>query len=602
MSAAIFNDQKTLAGTKLGISTAKAIALTIMGLGLGAMNIYHMGNAITSKLLTPDSSILLFAMLYFIASCIAFIEVPLTEEVVSQKAKHGGKSTASILGYKLMLTIVACMAVAGGVYSITTDAEKVDSRRTAHDTKNSSFEDLKQGLISDRNAARRQALSFDTDSQRQIETSRANSDYYRALAKLKNQQAGHQVSRPTSAVDTGSLWHWFWAIGFSLLCSIGVIVITAYLAKYHKPLTEIPRVFFRTKENQEWKMDDDDVSVLRAHVDLTGGSSTKAARATIGRPSDVDNATPAGVQNGSDEKPPALGTTRVSGENDVSGRTLNQNTDGMQNGTLSSERYGDLKREILAGKLPPTVRAIKAWLRANNIGTTDKTRSGITDKILVTMKDDGLLILNPEQGKTNKIVAKYVLNPDYQSEQGEGAKTEQGEHPDDAYWEDIIARLDRGEPVESVRGDDGSGKKPKGWYEYEMRQLKKAMESSGSKKVDGGTITWSGPMSAFVPDEIPVADVSGSQKFRHKPVPKWISQATEFEHNNISVFALEIMLTEADEGVYRLAILSPDQSYCLYEMEAEDNTQALETINEKGSKFNQALKAYRRIEKAEQGS
>ena len=28
-----------------------------------------------------------------------------------------------------------------------------------------------------------------------------------------------------------------------------MIVITAYLDKYHKPLTEIPRVFFKVKEN-----------------------------------------------------------------------------------------------------------------------------------------------------------------------------------------------------------------------------------------------------------------------------------------------------------------------------------------------------------------
>jgi len=526
MSAAIFNDQKTLAGTKLGISTAKAIALTIMGLGLGAMNIYHMGNAITSKLLTPDSSILLFAMLYFIASCIAFIEVPLTEEVVSQKAKHGGKSTASILGYKLMLTIVACMAVAGGVYSITTDAEKVDSRRTAHDTKNSSFEDLKQGLISDRNAARRQALSFDTDSQRQIETSRANSDYYRALAKLKNQQAGHQVSRPTSAVDTGSLWHWFWAIGFSLLCSIGVIVITAYLAKYHKPLTEIPRVFFRTKENQEWKMDDDDVSVLRAHVDLTGGSSTKAARATIGRPSDVDNATPAGVQNGSDEKPPALGTTRVSGENDVSGRTLNQNTGDVQNGALSSERYGDLKREILAGKLPPTVRAIKAWLRTHKIGATDKTRSGITDKILVKMKNDGLLILNPEQGKTNKIVAKYVLNPDYRS----------------------------GKVAKSVNADTSKSKQGARDQNFKYFNYGRAIKAG------------------------------------HEPAPEWINNPdTKIEVNEgVPLFTLEA------EEIFRLAILTPDKKFMLYDLGAKNIDEAIRILDGEGHEdYNQAHADYK---------
>ena len=43
MAIALFNDQDVLAGQKLGISTAKAIALMVMACGLGAMNIYHMG-------------------------------------------------------------------------------------------------------------------------------------------------------------------------------------------------------------------------------------------------------------------------------------------------------------------------------------------------------------------------------------------------------------------------------------------------------------------------------------------------------------------------------------------------------------------------------
>ena len=75
-----------------------------------------------------------------------------------------------------------------------TDAKEVDSLRAAHDIQSSSFEDVKQVLISDRNAARQQASLLPTASQRQIETSRANSDYYRELAELKNQYAKHQSS------------------------------------------------------------------------------------------------------------------------------------------------------------------------------------------------------------------------------------------------------------------------------------------------------------------------------------------------------------------------------------------------------------------------
>lgn len=206
MAIAIFNDQDTLAGQKLGISTAKALALTVMACGLAAMNIYHMGNSVTSKLLTTDSSIFAYALLYFIAACIAFMEVPVTEEIVTQSAR--GRSA---IGHKLMLMVIVSMAIAAGLYSITSDAEKREGAVTSYETAEQSYSDLQQALLSDRNIAR---ASAETTAER----SKANADYYRALAALRLEQSGHQSERPTLAVKTDSIFHWIWAIGFSLLC------------------------------------------------------------------------------------------------------------------------------------------------------------------------------------------------------------------------------------------------------------------------------------------------------------------------------------------------------------------------------------------------
>ncbi|MGB1309688.1 MAG: hypothetical protein ACPG47_00725 [Leucothrix sp.] len=404
MAIALFNDQDILAGQKIGISSAKALVLMVMASGLGTMNIYHMGNSITSKLLGPDSNVLLFALLYFIAACIAYIEVPVTEEIVTTEAR-GHRAT----GHRLILAVVACMAMGGGVYSITTDAEESDATRTAHSTAESSFEDLKKGLISDRNLARSNAKTS-------AEKSQANSDYYKALAALKNQLANHQSTRPPQPIETGSFWHWLWACGFSFLCSVGVIVITAYLAKYHKPLTEIPRVFFRVKEEQEWQMNDDDVRVIPAQVDLSNGSSTTAARASLTRPTSSHSKT-------ATENRPELDSANVGavseGVNEASGRPLNNDPERAVNYAYSAGHYEAIKQAIIEREITPAQKPVMRQLIALNVKLSDdaaRTKKAI--EILEDLEDEGVIIDNPKFGQSGgKVVGKYILNPDYPMEE-----------------------------------------------------------------------------------------------------------------------------------------------------------------------------------------
>ena len=394
MAIALFNDQDVLAGQKLGISTAKAITLMIMASGLGAMNIYHMGNSITNKLLSPDSSLLLYTLLYFIAACIAFIEVPVTEEIVTKEAR-GHRAT----GHRIILAVVACMAMGGGVYSITTDAQQSDATRTAHTTNESSFEDLKQGLLSDRNMKRSNATTS-------AERSQINSNYFNALAALKQQQANHQSTRPPEAITTGSLWHWLWACGFSFLCSIGVIVITAYLAKYHKPLTEIPRVFFRVKEDQEWLMIDDDVRVIPAQVDLSNGQSNRSGRAAIAAPSSLAS------QNRPAPDDSTVGAVS-STQNGLGGRSPEV--------AYSVGHYQTIKAGILARDFNPTQAPVKnALIRLNVQFVDDAARQRKAVDILEQLKTETVIINNPDQAKTKQNLAKYVVNPDYPTdEQGD---------------------------------------------------------------------------------------------------------------------------------------------------------------------------------------
>ena len=419
MAIALFNDQDVLAGQKLGISTAKAIALMVMASGLGAMNIYHMGNSITNKLLSPDSSLLLYALLYFIAACIAFIEVPITEEIVTKEAR-GHRA----FGHRIILAVVACMAMGGGVYSITTDAQKTDATRTAHTTHESGFEDLKQSLISDRNAARSKAKNA-------AERSQANSDYFNALATLKKQQANHQSNRPTEAIKTGSFWHWLWACGFSFLCSIGVIVITAYLAKYHKPLTEIPRVFFRVKEDQEWQMNDDDVRVIPAHVDLSNGQSNPSARSAM-------NATPSlANQNRPAPDDSTLGAASV-GHHSVGERSPKV--------AYSAGHYQAIKAGILARDFNPTQAPVKSALVTLKVQfVDDAARQKKAVEILDQLKAETVIIDNPARADTKQNLAKYVVNPDYLTNADEAVEaTIQNDDDEEGIGEfDIVTRCPR---------------------------------------------------------------------------------------------------------------------------------------------------------------
>ena len=259
------------------------------------------------------------------------------------------------------------------------------------------------------------------DPETTAERSKANADYYRALAALRLEQSGHQSERPTLAVKTDSIFHWIWAIGFSLLCSLGVVVITAYLTKYHKPLTEIPRVFFRVREEQNWTMNDDDVRVIPANVDLTGGASTKSARKQLDRPI---SSKPSGTNkyggDATNNHPHGLDSTsgRII---ETSERSLNDtgDTQGKSDKVeYTDKHYQAIKREVIAGSIKPVQKAIKTHLIALQVAFIDDgARQSKAVEILAQLKSESVIIDNPKQGATNKILAQYILNPAYQAEE-----------------------------------------------------------------------------------------------------------------------------------------------------------------------------------------
>lgn len=77
--------------------------------------------------------------------------------------------------------------------------------------------------------------------------------------------------------------------------------------------------------------------------------------------------------------------------------------------TRVSSNYERLKSLILNRDLSVTYRPIKAWMKAENIGKSDKERQALTTEYLEQMYAEKLLSLNPANDGTGIKKAKYIL-------------------------------------------------------------------------------------------------------------------------------------------------------------------------------------------------
>lgn len=430
MSAMSFNDQETFAGHKIGISTGEACFLMVIAFGLTLMNWYHMSNTLNNKLVNPDTSILFVGALYIIAGCIAMLEFPVTKSLVTNYRLNG--LDFAVFVQAVLLLVIVSLAAGGGVYSNLADANKKDIRITAHSTQESSFEDLKRSLISDRNAARAQASRMTDKVSRQMETSRANGDYSRAIAKLKSNQSVHQSSRPASGAKTGSMMHWAITVLISLLCSLGVVFISGFLAVYYKPLVGKPALSLVSKRLQEWILNPEDIKSKQYEIDVMGNGNADYVKIERSGTNQANRTPPPTARNqGSSAaqkhpsqnrpEPVTTGMGATLGNTDSSGiRT--PNNDYSEGGTFRAINAGDVeeaRRAVIAGDLSPTIKPVKLWLlETRQVGISDIERQNHAKKLLDGMFKEGILILNPDQANTKQMLAKYVLASAVKSEEG----------------------------------------------------------------------------------------------------------------------------------------------------------------------------------------
>ena len=421
MSAVSFNDQETFAGHKIGISTAEAYTLMMVAFGLTLMNFYHMGNTLNAKLINEASPFIFEYGLYAIALCLAVLEFPVTKSMVTnyRLLDDGQRMTGAIFMQGLLLAVIIGAAGGGGVYSNMVDADEKDSRITSHKTQGSSFEDLKQVLISERNIKRSEARKLASANDISAGVSKANGEYFRALAALKMKQSGHQLTRPVSGATNGSIAHWVMTILISLLCSLGVVFISGYLAVYHKPLVGKPALSLRSKSQQDWILNKEDIISKKYEIDVLnneGKSYVKMDRSTPLPASQNDSINTKSSETPKNHPPlddSHLGAVLNTSES-VSERSLNDDPERVPKMEYSADHYAAIKAGVIDGTIKPTLKPVKSALVALNIKfVDDAARQKKASSILAQLLEEGVLKANPEFGATGKVVAKYILNADY---------------------------------------------------------------------------------------------------------------------------------------------------------------------------------------------
>ena len=412
MAIAIFDDQQTRKGQKLGISTFEAWGARFVMFCAATLGAYHIGNILTVAALPSDPHIVAVVFVFAVGFGLAYSEAVTSKSVyTNEQPKGAGRDKIGRLKLLLILIVASC---AGG-YSFHINTERDDIKSTSYSTYESSFDDQAAVLLSDRNAARATAKTS-------AERSTINSAYNRGMMDLKREKSKHQATKPVIVGD-GEKWiKTFGYALFSLFCSSMLISFSQYLCKYYRPLIAFPFVGFQDKENESWNLEQARGGSIE--IDLTKSKKIKVENSLKTPPIEFADTA---LNNPRANRPPLAdtGLGAVSDTNDGdSVRTLNDDPERVPKMEYSAQHYGAIKEGIIDGSIKPVVRAVKNALVSLNIKfVSDAERQAKATFILTQLLKEGVLINNPEFGTSGKMVAKFILNPDYQSDENQ----EQGE-------------------------------------------------------------------------------------------------------------------------------------------------------------------------------
>lgn len=425
--SATFRHQ-TIAGHSVGASKSFGALMTVIMMALVFMNAYHLSNFLVSKLTSPESSVLFKWALMAVGAGIACIEIPLAKSMVTSYRLHGFSSGTLIQG--LLAIVVIIMAIVAGISSQLADSDRRNTQTASYQVTDGSFANMERSALMARDSALHRANRIHDEESKLIAKIDAERAYQDQLIAIAQQKAAHTLHKPVQMIQSGTTEHYIVIALFSIVCSVGAIFCSAFSAVFINPLVAMPAFSLKAKANHDWQSDGSDFKTVQhelsplankfsgylgrekvaATVKNTALPSTESDdltsannRATENRPH-VDESMPGAVLNRSDE---------------VSVRTLND----AEKVEYSPSHYQAIKQGVLSGEIKPTHRPIRAKLIELNVKFVDDgARARKASEILEQLKTEGAIIANPDFGTSGKVVAKYLINPDYQEGQRKPAK------------------------------------------------------------------------------------------------------------------------------------------------------------------------------------
>lgn len=416
--SALFRNQ-VIAGHTIGASPYLGALLVFITWSLVAINAYHMANFLSSKLTTLETGFIVVWALYIAGAGIAALEIPLGKSLVTTYRLHG--LTFAVIIQALLAVVIASMAVFAGVNSQLADADRRDTQSQAYSVSAESFANMKQSAEIRRDSMLRRAEAIQDVNSREIAKLEANAAYQDKLVSIARQEASNTLKKPVTMFKSESDEHYVTIMLFSIVCSFGALFCSGFSAIYVSPLVSMPAFSLKAKANHDWQSDGSDFKSAKHELSpLANKFSGFLGREKV--PARIQNTHPSELENGNltsgnnrapEKRPHGLDSTR-GGNNYTSERSLKNDSEQGEKVEYSASHYEAIKRAILSGDIKPVQKAVKTRLVALQVRfVDDAARQQKAVEILAKLKSEGVIIDNPKQGKTNKILAQYVVNPDY---------------------------------------------------------------------------------------------------------------------------------------------------------------------------------------------
>jgi len=398
---------QSIAGLQVGEDKLLEAIIIAAGVGLVAVNAYHMATFLVAKLSSVDSNFVWIGILYVLGCSLALLEIPLARMLVTQYRLSPISFATVILGF-VSCTVVS-LAIVAGISSQSHSGHERDNEVLTHSLGGASLEARRAAIEADYKLALVRAKMISNAESKEYAEIKAASEYQNSLSMLASEVHANQAAQPSLMNQESPLVKKAISILFALVCSVGAMVLSAYHTIYVLPLIALPALSLVSKKDHEWQSDktnfksaDHVISPLKNEAGtLPIGNAFRTVDAAKVNDKNIS------VSNTETYSPPTSDTNL-----NPSGRSLAVNTESDNLG----KAYELIRQVIIAKKCKPTLRGVKDVLVKSNIKfVTDKARTEAINQVLDLLLKEGVIILNPKHGATGKVVAKYLLNENYKA-------------------------------------------------------------------------------------------------------------------------------------------------------------------------------------------